>query len=220
MESNSIAEEYKYRRSVSSNTPDIFTKIYEEDVNIAIWQNTLSKDVQSSALKLVQQKPNLKAVITVTPDKALQLLTEHLPNIDGINELCQQITLMVDMFCTLFEIQQAGLRLIVLDRPMCPRFHVDKVPCRLITTLAGDSTQWLDNNDTDRTKLGAGNKGLSDDESDLFQDSQDINDLSTGDIALLKGEGWFDNGGGGVVHRSPNYNKNERRLLLTLDFIN
>lgn len=102
---------------------------------------------------------------------------------------------------------------------MCPTFHVDKIPCRLVTTFTGSTTQWLDNNVIDRSKLGAGSKGLPDEESGLLQSQNDINQLSVGDVALLKGEGWFKNEGGGLVHRSPNLPHKNRRLLLTLDFI-
>ncbi|MCP3699547.1 MAG: DUF1826 domain-containing protein [Aliivibrio sp.] len=38
-------------------------------------------------------------------------------------------------------------------------------------------------------------------------------------MALLKGEGWFENEGGGLVHRSPSLTNGDKRLLLTLDFI-
>ena len=107
----------------------------------------------------------------------------------------------------------------VLDRSMCPKFHVDKVPCRLVTTLSGIATQWLDHQVVDRDKLGAGSNGLPDEESGLFERQSHINQLSVGDVALLKGEGWFDNEGAGLVHRSPALNSNDRRLLLTLDFI-
>jgi len=43
--------------------------------------------------------------------------------------------------------------------------------------------------------------------------------LSTGDVALLKGESWLGNEGGGLVHRSPGLSNKKKRLLLTLDFI-
>ncbi|WP_428354217.1 DUF1826 domain-containing protein [Methyloprofundus sp.] len=38
--------------------------------------------------------------------------------------------------------------------------------------------------------------------------------------ALLKGERWEGNENAGLVHRSPAINEGERRLLLTLDFMN
>jgi len=37
----------------------------------------------------------------------------------------------------------AGTRITTLDRAMCPRFHVDRVPVRLIVTWGGPGTQWL-----------------------------------------------------------------------------
>ncbi|NMP31573.1 DUF1826 domain-containing protein [Thalassotalea sp. M1531] len=209
----------KYRESVVSRYPDVLTEIYQEKVNIAIWQRTLSNSCLENVSELLTQQPNFKVVVTVTPDEAYQHLAEHLSSFQNQHELCQQVSLLVDMFCTLFELKRVGLRLTALDRPMCPKFHVDKVPCRLVTTFTGSATQWLENNVIDRTKLGAGSIGLPDEESGVYESEEQINQLLTGDVALLKGEGWFDNLDGGLVHRSPAVKVNERRLLLTLDFI-
>ena len=32
---------------------------------------------------------------------------------------------------------------------MCPSFHVDKIPCRLLITLSGNGTEWIPNSDVD-----------------------------------------------------------------------
>jgi hypothetical protein len=217
---NSVGHPPKQRQSVSSSSPEVFTKIFQDDVNLTIWHSELSNQLLNSAQDLVRQQPNFKAVTTVTPQNTYQQMAERLADFEDKEALCQHISLLVDMFCTLFELKGAGLRLITLDRPMCPRFHVDKVPCRLVTTLFGEATQWLNHEVIDRTKLGAGSLGMADEHSGLIQDISDINQLSTGDIGLLKGEGWFDNSNAGLVHRSPHVNHNENRLLLTLDFIN
>ena len=123
------------------------------------------------------------------------------------------------MFCCLFDIKGVGLRISILERAMCPRFHVDKIPCRLITTYHGVATDWLLHDVIDRGKLGAGNQGKPDEQSGLFNSLSDINRLKKGDVALLKGEGWYNNNGAGLVHRSPPVAEGERRLLLTLDFL-
>ncbi|WP_247663471.1 DUF1826 domain-containing protein [Shewanella sp. MMG014] len=213
-------EMHKSRLAVSSDNPNVLTDIYREEVNIAIWQQELSHDVVSCAQRLVTEIPHLKAVMTVTPQESYQHLTEQLSLFENNHVICHQISLLVDMFCTLFELKRVGLRLTALDRAMCPKFHVDRVPCRLVCTFTGNTTQWLENNVIDRSKLGIGSQGLADEESGLLQSIEDINQLSIGDVALLKGEGWFDNEGGGLVHRSPSPTKGEKRLLLTLDFIN
>ena len=70
-----------------------------------------------------------------------------------------------------------------------------------------------------REKLGVGSKGKTDSESGIYANSSDIQQLTAGDVALLKGESWMGNEGGGLVHRSPQLSKDNKRLLLTLDFI-
>ncbi len=51
--------------------------------------------------------------------------------------------------------RRVGLRLRVLDKAMCPRFHVDHVPVRLITTYAGVGSEWLAEGAMDRRQLGS-----------------------------------------------------------------
>ena len=138
--------------------------------------------------------------------------------IENYQALSDNIAEVVDMFCYLFELKRAGIRLMALDKAMCPKFHVDRVPCRLICTYQGKGTEWLPHSSVDRSKLGRGACGLADDESGLYQDSKQINQLSKGDVALLKGENWFGNENAGLVHRSPTLLSGDSRLLLTLDF--
>ena len=46
-----------------------------------------------------------------------------------------------------------------------------------------------------------------------------IEQVNTGDVALLKGEKWQGNEGAGLIHRSPALADGERRLILTLDWL-
>jgi len=101
---------------------------------------------------------------------------------------------------------------------MCPKFHVDKVPCRLVTTYQGAATEWLPHQAVNREKLGAGSNGKADSESGLYKNQNDIQQLNCGEVALLKGESWQGNENAGLVHRSPSLAVDEHRLLLTLDF--
>jgi len=77
----------------------------------------------------------------------------------------------------------------------------------------------LRHNAVDRSKLGRGSQGKPDSESGIYSSPQDIQQLNYGDVALLKGEAWQDNEGAGLVHRSPDLAKDEKRLLLTLDMM-
>ena len=52
----------------------------------------------------------------------------------------------------------------------------------------------------------------------MISSKTDIKQLATGDVALLKGELRSGNKGQGLVHRSPYYNQEYKRLYLTIDF--
>ena len=127
------------------------------------------------------------------------------------------IAWLIDAFSYLFDQREVGLRLAVLDKVMCPKFHVDKVPCRLITTYTGIATEWLPNDLVNRCFLGPNARTNVGCEAGICK-SGDIEILETGAVALLKGESWEGNEGCGLVHRSPRIEDKSRRLLLTLDF--
>jgi hypothetical protein len=214
-----VVEPVKFRRAAQGNEPTILADIYQEDTNIVIWQRELSATLQEVVNNFLASKPTFQASMTVTPQSVFSSVSESL-GAAGQSELSENIAELVDMFCDLFALKRVGLRLTVLDRAMCPKFHVDKVPCRLVTTYQGLATEWLSHQVVDRTKLGLGSNGKPDSQSGLFQNQHDIQQLSSGDVALLKGELWEGNENAGLVHRSPAPSSGERRLLLTLDFIN
>ncbi len=217
-----LSEQYTKRAS-EGDTPETFTDIYQEDINIAIWQRKLTDDLALATKDILTSATRIEIAEAVTANSVRSMLCNKLGNSNAVMMLSDDISLLVDMFCCLFDLKGAGLRLTSLDRAMCPRFHFDRIPCRLVTTYYGNGTEWLPNHLVNRSKLGAGNQGKPDELSGLFHNIDDIRQLGQGDVALLKGEYWHDNEGAGVVHRSPvkpEDSFNERRLLLTLDFIN
>lgn len=208
----------KSRRLIADSDPAVFSAIYEDDCNIAVWQRQLPAQLTANVVEFLKSHTGLQAAISLAPEKAFESIHEALGNSELTKELSQDIAELVDMFSCLFELERVGLRLTVLDKAMCPKFHVDKVPCRMVTTYQGTATEWLPHNNIDRSKLGAGSEGKSDEESGLMKSSDDIQRLTSGDVALLKGERWEGNEGAGLVHRSPALAINEVRVLLTLDF--
>lgn len=200
-------------------TPDVLADIYQQDSNIVIWKRDLSEQLAQAVSTLLDKNTSLKTQFSVSPKNAREKIHEALGCTESSDILSEDIAQLVDMFCSLFDLKLAGLRLTALNHAMCPRFHVDKVPCRLVTTYQGVGSQWLPNHQVDRTKLGSGNQGKPDELSGLFPNMSDIQQLKQGQVALLKGENWEGNEGSGLVHRSPQLPNNTRRLLLTLDFI-
>lgn len=206
------------RTSVEALDAEVLANIYQADCNIAIWQRALNSHLGRSLLQLASYAPRYKFEATVTPASVHADVLKSLEGFDCAEALSADIATLVDMYCCLFALNSAGLRLTMLNKAMCPRFHVDRVPCRLVTTYCGAASEWLPHDCVDRSKLGHGNKGLADHESGIYRDSRDIRQLNNGDVALFKGELWEGNENAGLVHRSPQVAEGEVRLLLTLDF--
>ncbi|MDN2483324.1 DUF1826 domain-containing protein [Vibrio agarivorans] len=199
--------------------PHALTQIYQAETNIAVWDRLLPLELTQDIEAMLKTGQSLALVQTVTPSDAAEWVRNKLSGHTCAKALGEDIALIVDMFCCLFDVGEAGLRLTTLDKPMCPKFHVDHVPCRLVTTYSGSATQWLENGSADRSKLGAGSQGMPDHLSGLYQSDSDINQLKPGNIALLKGSGWEGNESLGLIHRSPANLERQPRLLLTLDMV-
>jgi len=207
------------RKPLSGPRPEVLAGIYEPEVNLAVWQRGERADVSAHCQDLLQARHPLALRRTVAVDALRNEPETVLPAAVACGPLGTDIAFIVDMFACLFELEQVGIRLLTLDAAMCPRFHVDRVHCRLLTTYGGPGTQWL--------RYG----GLSRPWRDILLDAEQgepaaRKELDTGsesiacqDVALLKGETWPDNEGHGLVHRSPQVEPGSKRLLLTLDIV-
>jgi len=207
---------HKVRIAAHGKEPKILTKIYDEKINIVVWQRVLSESLKTVINSFLKTQSSFHMAMTVTPQNVLSSVKSSIGD-PNLVELCENISELVDMFCCLLDLKYAGLRLTVLDRAMCPKFHVDRVPCRLVTTYQGLATEWLPHHMVNREKLGAGSCGQPDNKSGLFKRQQDVQQIDCGDVAILKGELWEGNENAGLVHRSPTLSIGENRLLLTLD---
>lgn len=219
VESNVDVKSYQSEDNhIIGDSPEVMTTIYEEQINLVILQRSLPDEVTNYCQKLLDNNPNFNLRSVLNHKTPTQSLASLLPDLAGQSAFIEDLTLLLDMYRCLFELDEVGLRLQVLDRAMCPRFHTDKLGCRLVSTYYGQGTEWLGNCGVDRSKLGAGNMGLSDEESGLYPHAASIQQASKGDVVLLKGDGWFGNDGFGAVHRSPAVTLGEKRVVVTMDF--
>lgn len=214
-----LAPSLKWRpliRQVQADKPEVLGKILENDVNLAIWQRQLPAHIENFGKLLLSLEEPLAESMTldiVDEDAELGLrgLASAYADLEGYSGFIADVSWLVSAYACLLGAKCIGLRLRVLDKAMCPRFHVDHVPVRLITTYAGIGSQWLKEGAIDRTQLGRPEAEP--------QDPLKIQQINSGDVALLKGERWIGNEGFGLVHRSPQPRNGGRRLLLTLDWL-
>ena len=201
---------------VRGQTPEIMTRILDENVNLAIWQRQLPVHiVDFGALLLALDEPLADAIVIDMPNEKAQPnlagLAARFNDLEGYAGFIADVSWLVSAYACLLGAKRVGLRLRALDKAMCPRFHVDHVPVRLITTYAGVGSQWLEEGVMERSQLGQPQaeptRGLL------------IQQVNAGEVALLKGEKWHGNEGTGLIHRSPALEPGERRLILTLDWL-
>jgi hypothetical protein len=195
-------------------TPKALTRILDDNINLAVWQRQLPLHISDfGQLLLSLNEPLAESLCLELPQEDaepdLTGLASGFRDLEGYEGFVADLKWLVSGFACLLGAKRIGLRLRVLDKAMCPRFHVDHVPVRLITTYAGVGSQWLKEGAMDRQQLGQANA----------EPHANIQQLSSGDVALLKGEKWHGNEGFGLIHRSPQPAAGERRLILTLDWL-
>lgn len=144
----------------------------------------------------------------------------ELPDLPGKQTLVDDLQLVAEVFSELLGCPGIGLRLEVLDKAMCPRFHVDRTGIRLLCTYRGPGTEWLPEHLADRSRMGPLAGGLPDASSGLIRDNAAIGRAPGYSLVLLKGSLWQGNAGRGAIHRSPAVSENEApRIVLALDAV-
>ncbi len=198
-------------RLVTSDQPGDFSAIYDEDVELISVSRPQAASCEALARLFIssRQAPRLR---WIQAPGSIAGAEDALPaTIDGEVRaaLLEQVAEASGLLSELVECDAIGVRLETLSAPMCPRFHVDHVPCRLLITLSGAGTEWIQHGDVDWDCF-------ADLETDAppLQANREIRQLSTGHWSLLKGGAWNDDFAG-VVHRSPH--EAGERLLLSLE---
>lgn len=205
--------------------PEVLTHIYDDAINIALWQRALSNEVCSYVDQLLQSKRQISIKLSASTSQLMDEIQRVFPSVlMTANDNCisaaafyADMHLVLDMFSSLFDAHTIGLRMNTLDKAMCPRFHKDNVSVRLVTTYAGPGTEWLSATDAiGHTRISG--VGTAATPAFIFQPSA-VQTTAAGTVALLKGEMWEGNEGRGIVHRSPTVTTAERRLLVTCDLL-
>jgi len=189
---------------------EVLGEVYQPDVNLAVWQRDLSDKINCYMEELAAstRQVNLRCLIGTGEEMREETetqLSRALPDFEGKAALIDNICELVEMYQCLFEPEQIGMRLATMDRAMCPKFHVDYLPARMVTTFAGAGTHWLPEPESGKPRIPT-------------SEPEQFEQITAGDVALLKGDGWFENEGFGIVHRSPPVADGEKRMFLSLDF--
>lgn len=206
-------------RAITSDHPLVLTEIFKPEHNLAIWQRRLPDSLTQGIEQALQQGLRVKIALQVTPQNVWQELRSELAQWPCGDELSANISELAEMYSILFEARTLGIRLTTLDSAMCPRFHVDRVGCRLVSAFYGPGSEWLADEDVDRRHLGPRDSKIDDISAGLYITREQIQPIGCGDVALLKGSNWEGNQHNAIVHRSPPVPSGQTRLLLSIDLI-
>ncbi|HDS1678685.1 TPA: DUF1826 domain-containing protein [Pseudomonas putida] len=197
-------------RQAFGEAPKVLTEIFQDGVNLAVWQRRLPAQIEDFASLAVSLGQSLadQRVLDVNEHEPPQLpgLLQEAADLQGYEGFIADVKWLVSAYTCLLGARRVGLRLRVLQGAMCPRFHVDNVPLRLLTTYVGPGSEWLEEGVVERVGLHLAAAPVD-----------NIRSLKSGEVAVLKGEKWLGNEGAGLIHRSPA--SEQRRLLLSLDWL-
>jgi hypothetical protein len=162
--------------------------IFDSSVNVVVHRGERDPRLEGEVLRLVQHGGFALKMSLSPGSSALAALRERLC---GMPSLVEDIHFWTGVIAELTGCRSVGIRLARLQTAMCPRFHVDQLTVRVVSTLYGRGTEYLERG----RPRSAG----------------------PGDVLFLKGEHWPGNAGNGAVHRSPVASADEPRLVVTLD---
>lgn len=208
--------------------PAVLARIYEDAISIAIWQRQLQQDVDSYLNELLRKSKTIALKLSGSPEQLMEEIQRVFPpaliseqhSCISAAAFYADIHQVLDMFACLFDAKILGLRINTLEHAMCPRFHTDNVAIRLITSYHGLATEWLPDQLANRAALGTVFASQINTAGAITDHQKNIQQLSTGDVALFKGELWAGNEGRGIIHRSPAPTLQQpKRLVVTCDLI-
>jgi len=197
--------------SVSDN-PLILSDIYQPAVDFAIWQREVSEALEQDIETLLQKQKTFSFRIILQPDEVADWLKAKWPSMH-LKTFQADVQKLVTMFADLFDQSHVGMRLELVDKTLCPLFHVDKVMARMVTTYHGPATEWLMEDNINRQALK-----LSDHDH-VMRDMHKLQVANVGEVLVFKGQDWPGDDVQGIVHRSAQATAEKRRLLLTLDLV-
>lgn len=197
--------------------------IFDEGISVAVWNRPeapLISQYYSEVFKSLGM--GIRGVFSMASlrEEIATLLPNAQSNV-GKQAAIDDIYLLSDMLTTLFDCDSVGVRLVPLSSAMCPSFHVDNIPVRLVSTYLGEGTEWLPiESVVTSPMIGLGGEnahGLSKNRLGQCYQENSVRQMNALDVGLLKGKSWQGHEEFAAVHRSCRVQPNTQRVLLTLD---
>jgi hypothetical protein len=127
--------------------------------------------------------------------------------------LLDDIALLLEGFAITSMVKDLRLALSPVITNMCRRFHTDVNDMRLLCTYAGPGTLWLPNDAVNEKAISS-----RDPDMPIERSPEDVQQVATGHVAIIKGALYPGDRVAACVHRSPTIEETgQQRLLLRID---
>lgn len=190
------------RDVVVGRQSEVLQDIALPGVAAAIWQRKPDAAFQDWIDSLVpEQLPELRIVVPVNQiEGAVRVACDNANTPTGLTQdwFARDVGLLARAFSDILEVDHVQIRLDIAFGKMCPSFHRDNVPARLLCTYRGPGTEYVPERHQD--------------------DPHRIRRMNTGSVELFRGSRWSADEPCGLLHRSPPVKAGfGPRLLLVID---
>lgn len=191
------------------NEMEVLHRIHQRETNIAICNRSVNQLSEEINL-LIAEKVELRLSGNIRTIKAL---LQNAIDVKKYPLIIQDIELLLHTFEEVTKSTSFQMLLATINTNMCRKFHTDINELRMLCTYSGPGTLWLTDENINRTALNSiGNK------QSIVIDENQVRQVETGAVAILKGAIYPQSNSKAVVHRSPTIEESgSTRLLLRID---
>ncbi|MFP4597018.1 MAG: DUF1826 domain-containing protein [Persicimonas sp.] len=198
---------------VLTDSAQELSQIRDSETDVAIWRRRMDPAIQEALDEFVADYPafNIRGRFSRrSPD--LSVFTTHFEQAGLVDLVEEQLEALIDQFAALTDAPEFKARLELTDKQNCPKFHVDHVHLRLLSTLAGPGTEWVCREDVREIRRHSSCR------DHLHAPAHKVRWAERGDVVVLKGrlasptrsrDDWS-------LHRSPQLKSGEARLVFKL----
>jgi len=196
-----------FSNATIGSKPEILHTIHLQEKNIAIYERDISH-LQDDLNFCVRANIDFRKSGTIA-----DIRTALESEIPSCKALIADIMDLLALFEKVTKATTLKVLLATINTNMCRKFHTDINDLRLLCSYVGQGTLWLPEEAINRKTLDK-----SDNNDSIVKDKDLIQQVRTGDVALLKGAIYDKIGTKAVMHRSPPIEEiGETRLLLRID---
>lgn len=191
---------------------EVLREIHAPDVNIAVWERSLTVPVQELQQVLDGLPREVRAHGCVTA--IVECLRDtFLASGVRAEALLKDIAMLLEEFSGTALVKDMRLALTAVNGTLCRRFHTDTNDLRLLCTYVGPGTLWLLDDAVNEEALRSRDPDLH-----IERSAGDILQIPTGHVAIIKGACYPGRSMRACMHRSTTIEESgQRRLLLRID---